>query len=58
MGLFDFFKKDTSAGLSDREKYGQAWLQIVGQKNRAKGLQTMKELSDKGFIEGVFDLFI
>ena len=52
MGLFDFFKKDTSAGLSDREKYGQAWLQIVGQKNRAKGLQTMKELSDKGFIEG------
>ena len=52
MGLFDFFKKNTSAGLSDREKYGQAWLQIVGQKNRAKGLQTMKELSDKGFIEG------
>lgn len=52
MGLFDIFKKNTSAELSDREKYGQAWLQIVGQKNRTKGLQTMRELSDKGFVEG------
>lgn len=56
MGLFDFFKKNSSAVLSDREKYGQAWLQIVGQKDRAKGLQTMKELSDKGFIEGTIAL--
>lgn len=52
MGLFNIFKKNTSAELSDREKYGQAWLQIVGQKNRTKGLQTMRELSDKGFVEG------
>lgn len=51
MGLFDFFKKNDNAVLSDREKYGYAWLQIVGQKNRAKGLQIMKELSDGGFIE-------
>jgi len=51
MGLFGFDKNDTSAGLSDKEKYGQAWLQIVGQKHYARGLQTMQALSDKGFIE-------
>ena len=56
MGLFDFLKKDATAGLSDREKYGYAWLQIVGKKNRAKGLQIMKELNDSGFIEGTIAL--
>lgn len=58
MGFFDIFKKKSSSAavLSDREKYGQAWLQIVGQKERAQGLQTMKEMSDKGFIEGTIAL--
>ena len=50
MGLFDFFKKNNNNALSERERYGQAWLQIVGQ-NRTKGLQAMRELSDGGFIE-------
>ena len=56
MGFFGFFKKDVTVGLSDREKYGYAWLQIVGKKNRAKGLQIMKELNDSGFIEGTIAL--
>jgi TPR repeat protein len=51
-GLFDFFRKNDIVGLSDREKYGYAWLKIVSQKNREKGLQVMKELSDNGFVEG------
>ena len=58
MGLFDFFKKKSApaAAMSDRERYGKAWLQIIGQKNCAQGLQTMKELSDEGFIEGTIAL--
>lgn len=52
MGLFNFFKKTEITGLSDREKYGYAWLQILCQKERKKGLHIMKELSDKGFVEG------
>lgn len=52
MGLFDFIRKEKTVALSDREKYGQAWLQIVGQKLCTKGLRTMKELSEKGFVEG------
>lgn len=52
MGLFDFLKQN----LSDREKYGRAWLQIVGNTNREKGFQTMKELGDKGFLEGTIAL--
>lgn len=52
MGVFDFLKKDNTEGLSDREKYGYAWLQIAGQRNAVKGLKTMQALSDQGFIEG------
>ncbi len=56
MGAFSFLKKDNAAGLSDREKYGQAWLQIVGQRNSVKGLQTMQALCNQGFIEGAIVL--
>ncbi len=52
MGIFDFLRRKDITGLSDREKCGYAWLQIVGQKNRARGLQIMRELSADGFIEG------
>ena len=45
------FKKETTKPLSNEERYGQAWLQIVGN-NRVQGLQKMKELSDAGFVEG------
>lgn len=55
MGLFDFFKR-TANTLSDREKYGQAWLQIVGKTNRAQGLQTMRNLSNDGFLEAMIAL--
>ena len=63
MGLFDFFKKKSEPpknntpppALSDREKYGQAWQQIVFY-NKAKGLQTMKELSESGFLEATIVL--
>ena len=54
MGLFDLFKKkpvqQNSAQLSNEEKYGKAWLMIVGQ-NRQQGLQIMRELDAAGFIE-------
>ena len=54
MGLFDLFKKkpvqQNSAQLSKEEKYGKAWLMIVGQ-NRQQGLQLMRELDAAGFIE-------
>ena len=54
MGLFDLFKKkpvqQNSAQLSNEEKYGKAWLMIVGQ-NRQQGLQLMRELDVAGFIE-------
>ena len=55
MGLFDFFKKNEGKTLSEKERYGQAWLQIVGGQ-RAKGIKTMKELSDGGFIEATIAL--
>jgi TPR repeat protein len=55
MSLFDFFKTKTNNNLSDRERYGQAWLQIVGN-NRTKGLQTMRELSNSGFVEASISL--
>lgn len=50
MKIFDFFKGNT-APMSDKEKNGQAWLQIVGGRRRSKGLKTMKELCDEGAIE-------
>lgn len=48
-------EKEGNAMLSERERYGQAWLQIV-KNDRAKGLQTMRELSSADFIEGTIAL--
>ena len=71
MALFGFGKKkkdDKSATpnpvpqqpaavqLSNEEKYGKAWLLIVGQKQRPLGLQMMQELDEAGFIEGTIAL--
>jgi len=50
MGLFDFMKKDTET-LSKEERYGKAWLMIVGQTKKAQGLQIMKELDQEGYSE-------
>ena len=60
MGLFDnIFKKkpaqqssaqQASAPLTSEEKYGKAWIMIVGQ-NRQQGLQLMRELDATGFVE-------
>ena len=58
-----FFKKkkafsdneDTApktAQLCNEEKYGLAWLLIVGEKEKTRGLQMMRELDRAGFIEG------
>ena len=54
MGLFNFGRKQESE-LSDRERYGLAWLKIVG-KGRAKGLRIMRELSEEGFVEATVAL--
>lgn len=41
--------------MSDRERYGYAWLQITGQ-NQENGIREMKALSDKGFVEATIVL--
>ena len=57
MGLFGN-KNNTqvSASLTNEEKYGKAWLMIVGQKQKNAGLQIMKELDSAGYIEGTIAL--
>ncbi len=71
MSFFDKFKKkneptpstqstkaqnDNLPQMSNEEKYGKAWLLIVGQKQKTQGLQMMRELDNVGFIEGTIAL--
>ena len=65
MGLFGFGKKKKvetaseqpkSNMLENRDKYGEAWLLIVGQTQKERGLQLMRELDSDGFIEGTVAL--
>ena len=48
MKNFDFFNDIKQQ--KQKELYGCAWLDIVGS-NRENGLQTMRKLSDEGFVE-------
>ncbi len=68
MGLFGFGKKKNTNNtqtttkqpmgtqMEYMEKYGKAWLLIVGQKERNRGLKMMRELDDVGFLEGTIAL--
>lgn len=42
--------------MSNEEKYGKAWLLIVGERERTHGLQMLSELDGAGFIEGTIAL--
>ena len=44
------------AERSSREKYGRAWLMIVGQREKKRGLKLLRELDEAGFIEGTVAL--
>ena len=61
MGLFGFGKNNKNSSAepqSNEEKYGQAWLLIVGQTERARGLKMMQELDRAGFVKGTIALSI
>ena len=49
-------KKENAPTMSNEEKYGKAWLLIVGQKQKDLGLQMMRELDKAGFVEGTIAL--
>ena len=55
MGLFSFQSRNKSEDKSDLEKwqemYGKAWLMIVRQTQKRKGLKIMKQLDAQGFSE-------
>ena len=52
MGIFKKKTNQNGTDLSNEEKYGMAWMQIVGQSNKNRGLQMMRDLDASGFVEG------
>ena len=63
MGIFDIFKKkketiddNTNNTQSNEEKYGEAWLLIVGQSEKERGIKMMRELDEIGFTEATIAL--